>query len=142
MLVKISMNTGSEKTEHLKIAVILLPLPFESPGVSPVDSLVCILPELSDEPQTFVSPTLWDYSINYSSISLPMWHTGKESACQCRRLWFNPWVRRIPWSRKWQPTSIFLPGKFHGQRSLVGYSLGCQELDTTEHSCTAFKHKL
>ena len=91
MLVKISMNTGSEKTEHLKIAVILLPLPFESPGVSPVDSLVCILPELSDEPQTFVSPTLWDYSINYSSISLPMWHTGKESACQCR---YSPWGRK------------------------------------------------
>ena len=43
MLIKISMNTGSEKTKKLKIAVILLPLPFESPGVSPVDSLVCIL---------------------------------------------------------------------------------------------------
>lgn len=46
MLVKISMNTGSEKTKKLKIAVVLLSLPFESPGVSPVDSLVCILPDL------------------------------------------------------------------------------------------------
>ena len=142
MLVKISMNTGSEKTKKLKIAVILLPLPFKSPGVSPVDSLVCILPDLSDEPHTYMSPTLWGYSINYSSTSLPTWHSGKESACQFRRLWFNPRIGKIPWSRKWQLTPIFLPGKFHGQRSLVGYSLGCKELDTAEHSCTASKHKL
>ena len=37
---------------------------------------------------------------------------------------FNPWVRKIPWRRKWQPTPVFLPGKSHGQRSLVGYSPG------------------
>ena len=35
---------------------------------------------------------------------------------------FNPWVRKIPWRRKWQPTQVFLPRKFHGQRSQVGYS--------------------
>ena len=40
----------------------------------------------------------------------------------CRRLGFNPWVRKFPWSRKWQPTPVFWPGKLHGQRSLVGYS--------------------
>ena len=33
-----------------------------------------------------------------------------------------PELRKIPWRRKWQPTPVFLPGKFHGQRSLVGYS--------------------
>ena len=50
---------------------------------------------------------------------------GEESICQCRRhsrCGFDPWVREIPWSRKWQPTPVFLLGKFHGQRSLVGYS--------------------
>jgi len=31
---------------------------------------------------------------------------------------FNPWVRKIPWRKKWQPTPLFLPGKSHGQRSL------------------------
>ena len=37
-----------------------------------------------------------------------------------------PWVRKIPWRRKWQPTALYLPGKFHGQRSLAGYSpSGC-----------------
>ena len=35
-------------------------------------------------------------------------------------LGFDAWVRKSPWSRKWQPTPVFLPGKFHGHRSLVG----------------------
>ena len=40
---------------------------------------------------------------------------------------------KIPWRRKWQPTPIYLPGKFHAQKSLVGYSpWGCTELDTNE----------
>ena len=46
---------------------------------------------------------------------------------------FNPWVRKIPWRRKWQSTPVLLPGKFHGWRSLVGYSpWGCKESDMTE----------
>ena len=46
---------------------------------------------------------------------------------------FNPWVRKIPWRRKRQPTPVFLPGKYHGQRSLVGYRpWGRKELDMTE----------
>ena len=61
----------------------------------------------------------------------------KYSACQCKRCGFDPWVRNIPWSRKWQPTPVFLPGKMHGQRSLEGYSpWGCQESNMTEHACT------
>ena len=39
--------------------------------------------------------------------------SGKESACQCRRHRFNPWVGKIPRKRKWQPTPVFLPGEFH-----------------------------
>ena len=55
---------------------------------------------------------------------LPRWLRGKESPCQCRRrkrCAFDPWIRKIPWRKKWQPTIIFLPGKSHGQWSLVGY---------------------
>ena len=56
--------------------------------------------------------------------------SGKESACQCRRLkrrGFDPGVRKIPWSRNWQPTAVFFPGEFHGQRSLLGLqSVGSQ----------------
>ena len=40
---------------------------------------------------------------------------------ECGRPGFNPWVRKMPWRNKWQPTPVFLPGKFHGQTSLVGY---------------------
>ena len=49
----------------------------------------------------------------------------RESVCQCRRRkrrGFNLWVGKIPWSRKWQLTPVFLPRKFHEQRSLAGYS--------------------
>ena len=49
----------------------------------------------------------------------------------------DTWVRKIPWSRLGQPTPVFLPRNFHGQRSLVGYSpWGHKESDTTEHTCT------
>ena len=42
-------------------------------------------------------------------------------------------VRKIPWGKEWQPTPVFLPGEFHEQRNLVGYSpWDCKELDTTE----------
>ena len=52
---------------------------------------------------------------------------------QRRRPRFDPWVGKIPWRRKWLPNPVFLPGKFHRQRSLAGYSpWGCKELDTTE----------
>ena len=58
---------------------------------------------------------------------------GKSICLQCGRPGFNPWLRKIPWRRKWQPTPVFLPGKFHGQRSLAGYSLwGRKESDMTE----------
>ena len=66
----------------------------------------------------------------------PGYASGKEPACQCRRRkrrGFDPWVGKMPWRRKWQPTPVLLPGESHGQRSLVGYSSwGCKELDTTE----------
>ena len=48
--------------------------------------------------------------------------SGKESACQFRKCRFDPWVGKIPGNSKWLPTTVFLPEKFHGQRSLAGYS--------------------
>ena len=48
--------------------------------------------------------------------------SGKVSTYQCRRCEFDPWVGKIPWRRKWPPTPVFLSGKSHRQRSLVGYS--------------------
>ena len=40
---------------------------------------------------------------------------------QCKSPKFNPWIGKISWRRKWQPTTIFLPGKSNGQRNLAGY---------------------
>ena len=63
---------------------------------------------------------------------------------QCRRCRFDPWVRKIPWRREWQPTPVLLPGESHGQRSLAGYSpQGCKEVDTTERLSTiTYKYAL
>ena len=69
-------------------------------------------------------------------LGLPRWLRIKESVGQGRthrRLGFDPWEGKVPWRRKGQPTPVFLPGKFHGQRSLVGHSpWGYKESDTTE----------
>ena len=65
--------------------------------------------------------------------SCPWWLRRLKVCLQCQRPEFDPWVRKIPWRRKWQPTPVFLPGKSHGWRSLVGYSpWGYYESDTTE----------
>ena len=58
-------------------------------------------------------------------LCFPGGASGREPACQCRRCkrhGFDPWVRKIPWSREWQPTQIFLTGKSHRKRSLSSYS--------------------
>ena len=72
-------------------------------------------------------------------IGLSRWCSGKEPAYQykrCRRPGLDLWVRKIPWRRKWHPTPVFLPGKSHGDRSLVIYGpQGLKELDSTEHAC-------
>ena len=63
------------------------------------------------------------FTLALEKLGLPRWCSGKKSTCQwrrCKRLRFDPWVRKIPWNSKWNRTPIFLPGKFHGQRSLVG----------------------
>ena len=60
--------------------------------------------------------------------------SGKESVCQCRRCkkhHFDPWVRKMPWRRKWHLTLVFLPGKSHGQNPW-----GSKELDVTEQPST------
>ena len=74
-------------------------------------------------------------------IGFPRWFSGREFTCQCRRNKFYPWVMKNPWSRKWQPTPVFLPGESHGQRSLVGYSpKGHTESDTAEQKHNNDKH--
>ena len=59
---------------------------------------------------------------NMELHGLPRRLSGKETTSQCRRHRFDSWIGKIPWSRKWQPTPIFLPGESHGERSLADYS--------------------
>ena len=65
-------------------------------------------------------------------MGLPQWLSGKESACNAGDPGSIP-GQEDPLEGAWQPTLVFLPGEFHGQRSLVGYGpCGCKESDTTE----------
>ena len=63
----------------------------------------------------------WDH-LNW--VGLPWWLRQERICLQCRRPRFDSWIRKILWRRMyyWQPIPVFLPGEFHGQRSLVGYS--------------------
>ena len=65
-------------------------------------------------------------SLEYFKLRLPRWHSSKESACQYRRRkshGFDPWVRKIPCRKAWQPTLVFLPGESQGQRNLMSYTV-------------------
>ena len=85
------------------------------------------------------------HGVAKSGTQLSNWtelNSGKKSACQCRRHRLEPWVGKIPWRRKWQPTPVPLPGKSHGRRSVVDYSpWGRKKSDRTErlhfHFCSS-----
>ena len=108
-----------------------------SPVYNPIDStlLYCC----TEKRHSFSPPPcqcLSSFDGSCSDRGLPTWLTGRESAFQDRRHRFDPWVRKILWRRKWQPTLVSLPGKSHEQRTLVSYSpWGRKMLDTTDHTC-------
>ena len=60
------------------------------------------------------------YIISFRLSSFPSGSEGKAFACNAGRPGFNPWVRKIPWGREWQPTPVFLPGESHGQATVHG----------------------
>ena len=65
--------------------------------------------------------------------------SSKESTCQCRRhkrCRFDPWVGKIPWSRKWQPSLVSLPGKFQGQAAVYGVAKSWTWLSMHTHTHT------
>ena len=73
-------------------------------------------------------------------IGFPCGLDSKESTCNARDLGLIL-VGKIPWRRKRQPTPVFMPGEFHGQSSLVGYSpWGCKESDVTEQLTHTHTH--
>jgi len=72
----------------------------------------------------FISVFPFMHLLRVIYLGFPGGTSSRESSCHCRRCrrpGFHPWVRKIPWRRAWQPTPVFLPERFNGQRSLVGY---------------------
>ena len=73
------------------------------------------------------------FKVSYEVVKNPP--ETQEKACVAGDMFSILGSGKIPWRKKWQPTPVFLPGEFHGQRSLVGYSpWGCKESDTTEQT--------
>ena len=73
----------------------------------------------------------WATSLSFSLVA--KWETICLHCRRFRRYGFDPWVRMIPWRRAWKLTPVFLLGKSHEQRNLVGYGpWGCKELDMAE----------
>ena len=92
------------------------------------------LESLSLSGNVFITdPSSSDLHLTCSAGGLPILSGSEESACKAGVLGFHPWVGKIPWRGKLQPTPVFLPGESHGQRSLVDYSpWGCKESDMTD----------
>ena len=78
---------------------------------------------------------VWSFLGGFGASQVAQWVKNPAVTRRCKRLGFNPWVRKTPWRRAWQPTPVFLPGESHGQRRLAGDSpWGRKESDTTEHA--------
>ena len=96
------------------------------------------------QPPVFVNQVLLEYSQLFSMAAFPLGFPGGSvvknppaNAADTKDTSSIPGAGRFPWRRKWQPTPVFLPGKSHGQKSLVGYSpWGRKESDTTEQLST------
>ena len=79
--------------------------------------------------------------MGYNMLGLPRWLSGREFACQYRRLEFDAWVRKTLQRRKWQFISVVLPGKSCGQRRLVDDSSWSHtERELTERLSTHMAH--
>ena len=88
----------------------------------------------------FFSQLMFNWTITMCE-GLPWWLKWART-CLWRkpgRPRFHVWIRKISWRREWQPTPAFLPGDFHGLRSLV-YPWGCKESDTTEWLALSLFH--
>ena len=124
-------------TDHLGSFLLFLSLPPRSCPLHCGSLLQREIREEMKQSNLAPSPWLWIHFGWWEEVGSPGGGSvSKESACQCRRHGFDPWVRKIPWRREWLPTPVSLPGESHGQRSLAGYSPGVAESDKTERLST------
>ena len=152
-LLKLMSIKSVMPSNHLILCCPLLLLPSILPSIR-VFSNESSLNECAPGPEEFGQQWSWNYNLwgntellhiahfnrNYIfqlELGFPGGSSGKELTCQCKRrkrCGFHPWVGKIPWRKAWQSTLVLLPGRSHGQRSLVGYSpWGLKESNMTEH---------
>ena len=92
-----------------------------------------------------LSPSFsWHFKISsfYYAVVKIWWFRRWRICLQCMRPGFYSWVRKIPWRRNWQPTPVFLPGEFQGQRILAGYSLWDRMTEELTHFQLKYGHHL
>ena len=104
----------------------MYPLPLKPPSNNPPLSPFYIITECQAELPVLCSsfPLAVCFPRGSVCMGFPGGTSGEEPTCQGRRYnrrVFDPWVRKIPWRRAWQPTPVFLCGKSRGQRSMVSY---------------------
>ena len=113
-----------------------LPCFWMAAGAVGCSGLAAVLPRvpLLTPPGLSFRISRWEWQLQFLGfgeqwygIELPWWLP--EPTCQCRRLGFDPWVGKLPWRRKWQPSPVSLPGKSHGNGSCkrVGRSLATKQ---------------
>ena len=118
----------------LECVVMASPRDLPDPGIEPVSFMSPILAGGFFITET---PKKSQYISKVTGIKgLLWWLSGKECRRNCRRRGFHPWVRKIPWRRKWQSTRVFLPGKSLGGtwQATVHWAA---ESDITQHTHTA-----
>ena len=123
------LSSGSESQTAPDCYVSRLsPLLFQSISAKSSLNLIGLLWRLNEKYKDFsIEPGIYYLPNKWNGRGLPWWLCSKAYSCnagdhlQCRRRGFDLWVRKIPWRRKWELTLVFLPGKFHGQRSLAVY---------------------
>ena len=126
-----SLVSSLQNSDKCKIEELCISIPKKGEK-----ALIFKMVEWVDSSKILIIPEYFLVQIIRPLVNRTRWHSAKESACQgrrCRRSGFNPWVGKIPLRRRWQPTSVFLAGKSHRQRSLTGYNTqDHKELDMTK----------
>ena len=96
---------------------------LESMTKAPSDAHPCAVGITYQRLNVKVSEPDFYFASGYTHTGFPGGTSGQEPAnARDKRHGFDPWVRKIPWSRKWQSTPVFLLGESHGQRTLADYS--------------------
>ena len=122
-------SSGFSRQEYWSGLSFPSPGDLPDPGIDPRCSALQADALTSEPPGKLVrTNTVWLHLYEVHRrvkfiVRRPPWRpSGIESAHQWSGPGFNPWVRKMPWRRKWQPIPVFLPRKSHGWRNLAGYS--------------------